>query len=305
MTQIKSNNPLVELSNAMASAVDRAGSSTVMVAARRRLPASGIACATDMVLTANHVVESDDDIQIVLPDGSDVGARLSGRDPGSDLALLRLEGAQLVAAEIAPEEPKIGQLVLALGRPNRDGIQASLGVVGRISGPVRARGGGLLERYLTTDTIPYPGFSGGPLIDATGRILGINTSGLTRGASLTLPTSLAWGIAEALAQHGQVRRGFLGIRSQPVELLAIQQQVLKREQSIGLLLVGIEKDSPAAAAGLLVGDILVGFAGQPISDPDDLLTRLIGDVVGSSIEVEILRGEEQRLVPVIIGERRS
>lgn len=305
MTQTKSNNPFVELSDAMVNAVAKAAASTVMVAARRRLPASGIAFATDMVLTANHVVEREDDIQIVLPDGNEVGASLAGRDPGSDMALLRLDGAEMIVAEISPEEPKIGQLVLALGRPSREGIQASLGVVGRISGPVRARGGSLLERYLTTDTIPYPGFSGGPLIDASGRILGINTSGLTRGASLTIPTSLAWGIAEALAQHGQVRRGFLGIRSQPVDLPLIQQQVLKREQSIGLLLVGIEKDSPAAAAGLLVGDILVGFAGEPISDPDDLLTRLIGDVVGSSIEVEILRGEEQRLVPVIIGERRS
>lgn len=305
MTEINSSNPFVELSEAMVAAVSKAGASTLMVAARRRMPASGIAYAPDLVLTANHVVERDDDIQITLPDGTDTRASLAGRDPGSDMALLRLDGDQMMVSEIAAEEAKIGQLVLALGRPSREGIQASLGVVGRINGPVRLRGGGLLERYLTTDTIPYPGFSGGPLIDASGCLLGINTSGLTHGASLTIPTSLAWGVAEALAQHGQVRRGFLGIRSQPVELPAIQQQVLEREQAIGLLLVGVDRDSPAARAGLLVGDILVGFAGQPILDPDDLLPRLIGDVVGSTVEIEILRGEDRRVVPVIIGERRS
>ena len=164
--------------------------------------------------------------------------------------------------------------------------------------------GGLLEQYLRTDTIPYPGFSGGPLVNAAGEVLGLNTSGLTHGASLTIPTGLAWQVAAALAQHGHIRRGYLGIRSQPVLLPAAQRQAVGRDQEIGLLLVGIEDDSPAAKGGLLVGDILVGLAGEPINDPDQLLTRLSGIIVGKETPVEILRGGQLMTIAVKIGERK-
>jgi S1-C subfamily serine protease len=298
------NNPLVALSDAMAEAVARAGASTVLVDARRRMPASGIGYGADLVLTADHVVEREDDIRILLPDGSQRTASLAGRDAGNDLALLRVNGGGVKPAEAAAQPARIGQLALALGRPTLEGIQASLGVVSAVGGPVRTGRGGLLEQYLRTDTIPYPGFSGGPLVDASGCVLGLNTSGLSRGASLTIPVGLAWQVAEALAQHGQVRRGYLGVRSQPTLLPAAQQQALGREQTAGLLLVGIEEDGPAAQAGLLVGDILVGLGGVPLSDPDDLLARLVGSMVGQSVMVEILRGGQPIKIAVKIGERK-
>jgi S1-C subfamily serine protease len=298
-------NPLVALSDAMAEAVAKAGASTVTVDARRRMPASGIAFAADLVLTADHVVEREDDLHILLPDGSTVNASLAGRDPGNDLAVLRLSASSLAPAEPAPQPARVGQLALALGRPSAEGIQASLGVVSAIGGPVRTGRGGLLEQYLRTDTIPYPGFSGGPLVDAAGRILGLNTSGLGHsGMSLTIPAGLAWKVAEALARHGHVRRGYLGVATRPVAIAAAQRQSLGREQSQGLLLMEVEDNSPAAQAGLMVGDILVGLGGTELSDPDELLARLVGEIVGQTTPVEILRGGQKTTISVKIGERK-
>jgi len=298
------SNPLVALSNAMAAAVENAGAFTVMVDARRRMPASGIAYAADLVLTADHVVERDDDIHILLPNGDNVSASVAGRDPGDDLALLRLKDKSLVAAQPAAQPASLGQIVLAVGRPSGEGLQASLGVVSAIGGPVRTGRGSLLEQYFRTDTVPYPGFSGGPLIDAAGLLLGLNSSGIAHGVSLTIPVALAWGIADTLSKNGRISRGYLGIRSQPVEIAAAQRQALGRDQRVGLLLVGVEDDSPASGGGLLVGDILVGLGGDPVDDPDQLLYKLVGEVVGKSTPVEILRGGQLLTVQVKIGERK-
>ena len=297
------DNPLVVLSDAMAEAVARAGASTVTVDARRRMPASGIAYSSELVLTADHVVERDEEISILLPGGERLDASLVGRDPGSDLAVLRVKGV-LSPAEPAPAPARVGQLALALGRPTPDSLEASLGVVSAAGGPVRTGRGGLLEQYLRTDTIPYPGFSGGPLVDAAGRVLGLNTSGLApAGMALTIPTALAWQVAQALSSHGRVRRGYLGIASRPVSLPAAGRAALGREQSHGLLLMEVEENSPAAQAGLIVGDILVGIAGSPLSDPDDLLVRLVGDQVGKSVPFDVLRGGQRATIQVTIGER--
>jgi S1-C subfamily serine protease len=285
----------------MSAAAEKAGRSTVLVNARRRLPASGIAVAADLILTADHVVQRDEDITVVLADGSEVAAKVAGRDPGSDLAVLRLEKAVATPAEKAAAA-KVGQIVLALGRPSLDGIEASLGTVSAINGPLRTPRG-LLDRTYRTDTTPYPGFSGGPLIDAEGHVLGLNTSGFGRGSFITIPTEVAWKVAEELAAHGSIKRGYLGIRSQPVELTAAAQKALKREQASGLLIVGIEAGTPAETAGLLVGDILVGLNGRPVSDPDELFASLSGDVVGKPTPVEILRGGEPKTVTVTVGER--
>lgn len=294
-------NVLVELSNAMAAAAERAGASTVMVNARRRMPASGIACSEELILTADHVVEREEGITVTLNDGTEISATLAGRDPGTDLALLRLDRADAKPAETAGE-PKIGQLVLALGRPSTEGIEASLGVVSAISGPVRTPRG-VIDSYIRTDTTPFPGFSGGPLVDAEGRVIGLNTSGFGRGSSLTIPAELAWKIADQLAKHGSIKRGYLGIRSQAVEVPVAGQKALKREQATGLLVLSVEKKSPAEASSLMVGDILVGIDGHPVSDHDALFARLSGDVVGKSIPVEILRGGQPQILQVKIGER--
>ncbi len=304
MSQNSSQNLLAELSDSLTRAVENAGAWTVMVDGRNRLPASGIVYQPDLVLSADHVVQREEDIVVLLPGGDRVSAEVIGRDPGGDLVLLRVAATNLVPAGVAPGEARVGQLALALGRPSPNGIQASLGVVSARGGPLRTGRGGLLESYLRSDTIPYPGFSGGPLVDVSGNLIGINTSGLARGASITIPAGLAWKTARALLEHGSVRRGYLGIRSQPVEIPPAVRSSLGREQAFGLLLVGVEPGGPAAGGGLMVGDILVGLAGDPVSDPDELLAGLSGSLVGEPVVVQVLRGGEPLELSVVVAERK-
>ena len=297
------SNILVELSNSMAAAAEKAAASTLLVNARRRMPASGIAFAPDLVLTADHVVEQEDGITVLLPDGSQASASLAGRDPGSDLAVLRLEpGKGPLTPAQAAMQASIGQLVLALGRPSASGIEASLGVVSAMGGPLRTPLGSL-ERYIRTDATPYPGFSGGPLVDAEGQVVGVNTSGFGRGVVLTIPSEYAWKVADQLATSGSIKRGYLGVRSEPVELPESAQNDLKRKQATGLLLGSVERKSPAEAAKLIVGDILVAIAGQPVPDHDALFAHLTGAVVGKSVPMQVLRGGQPQVFMVEVGVR--
>ena len=299
-----SKNIFTELSDAMANAAERAGSYTVLVDARRRFPASGIAFAKDMILTAGHVVEREEDIKILLGDGKELTARLVGRDPGTDLAVLKLDSASAVPATLAKSPARVGQFVLALGRPSSNGIETSFGTVNKIGGPVRTGRGGMLEQYIKTDIVSYPGFSGGPLINGECELFGINTSGFGMGGeAITIPTDVAWKVAETLAKHGKIKRGFIGIRSQTVNLSTDVQSQLNREQETGLLVVGIEKDSPAEKAGMMIGDILVGVAGVAVEHHDELFTRLSGDVVGKPTPMEVLRGGVLQSLNVVVGER--
>jgi S1-C subfamily serine protease len=298
-----SQNVLVELSDALADAAEKADKATVLVNARRRMPASGIVYAPDLVLTADHIVEREEDIKVTLADGTEVPAKLAGRDGGSDLAVLRLERAAGDVAELTKSPARLGQIALVLGRPTADGIEASLGTVSAIGGPIRTGRGGMLERYIRTDSISYPGFSGGPLVAADGTVLGINTSGLTNGAAITIPADIALKIADALVKDGRIKRGYLGIRSQPVEIPQTVQNSLKREQATGLLIVGVENNSPAFKGGLMVGDILVAVSGAPVSHHDELFARLTGEVAGKSTPIEILRGGQPQTLNVPVGER--
>ncbi|MEW6240151.1 MAG: trypsin-like peptidase domain-containing protein [Chloroflexota bacterium] len=287
MTDTKS---LSAFSDGLAAAVEAASASTLLVDARRRYPASGIAYAADLVLTADHVVTRDEDIRVGLPDGKRVAANVAGRDPGSDLALLRLSEKALTPANTAKDPARVGQIVLALGRPSDAGVQASFGIVTAIGGPARTARGGLLEQYLQTEATPYPGFSGGPLINAAGEVLGLNTSGLTRGAALTIPVNAAWAIADSLDKHGTVKRGYLGVRTQPVET--------------GLLVLWLEKDGPAEKGGLLVGDILTKVNNQSLHDADDLFAALTSETVGKKTDVDILRGGQPQTLKVTVSERK-
>lgn len=294
---------LEQLSTAMADAVETAEKSVVQVKARGRMPASGILYAPDLVLTADHVVEREEDIPIALFDSTQLTAKLAGRDPSTDLALLRLSQPADHPAQRSPDPARIGQIVLALGRPSIAGVEASLGIVSASGGPVHTGNGRMLERYIRTDTIPYPGFSGGPLVDASGRALGMNTSGIGRGVSVTIPAEIAWRIAESLAQHGKVRRAYLGVRSQPVELPESARQALDRGQEEGLLLVSVEYNGPAGHAGLMIGDILVGIGDMAVSDHDTLYAQLKNDLVGRTETVQILRAGQLHSIKVKFKEK--
>src|SRR5512143_3587712 len=222
---------LTDFSNELAAAVDKAGASTLLVDGRRRYPASGIAYAADLVLTADHVLTRDDNISVAAGDGKLSSATIAGRDPGSDLALLRIGEKSLMPARTSESLPRVGSLVLAVGRPNKVGLQASWGIVTAVGGPARTGRGGLLDQYIQTETVSYPGFSGGPLINTEGEVLGLNTSGLTHGGALTIPVKAAWRVADALAKHGSVKRGYLGVRTQSVSVPEASRKSLGREQS--------------------------------------------------------------------------
>ncbi len=293
-----------EFSAGLTEAVERGGLTTVLIDARNRFPASGIAFTPDLILTADHVVTRDDNLSITTPDGKDVSVTLVGRDPGTDMALLRTAGATLTAAKTAATPAKVGQLVLALGRPSRSGIQASWGVVTAIGGPTRTGRGGLLDAFIQSETTPYPGFSGGPLINTDGEVIGLNTSGLTRGGALTIPTSLAWRTAEALSKFGTVRRGYFGLRTQSVELPEGTRAAVPSRQERGLLVMWLEDKGPAAQAGMLIGDILVNVSGSAVGDPDDLFALLTSERVGKPVQVEVLRGGKLQSLSVTVGERK-
>ncbi len=295
-------NALSALSDGMADAVEQVGPKVLRVNGRRRRPASGVVYAPDWVLTASHVLEREEDLSVGTRDGRTLPARFVGRDPSTDLAVLRAEGLDVDGATPAEGSARTGQLVLAMGSPSRsDGPRASLGVVSAVGGPLRTGRGSRLERYIQTDATPYPGFSGGPLIDARGNVLGIMTAGWARGAALAIPADVAWRVARTLESRGSVKRGYLGIMSQPVHLPDAQRTGLT--QRGGLLVVGVEDGSPAGRGGLLIGDILATLDGQPVEDTEDLLVLLTGERVGQPVPVKVVRGGELQTLEVTIGER--
>lgn len=316
---------LKELSDAMATAVEAIRPSMVSVNARRRLPATGIVFAGNgVIVTANHVVERDEELTITAQDGTTYEARLVGRDPQNDLAVLQVE-ADLPAVTWGENESlKVGNLVLALGKPGED-VQATLGVVsGLVSaaahsarhphgsdhqGHRRGKRGGrrrwmmqpLVDGYIQTDVIMYPGFSGGPLVSGDGAVHGLNTSGFGRGASIAVPVATIRNTVNVLQQHGKMRQGYLGIGLQPVRLP--EQVSGELEQDMGLLVVSIEENSPAAQAGVFVGDIVVALDGDSVEQVDELMSLLSRDRVGQSVPLQIVRGGQVQEFSVTIGER--
>jgi S1-C subfamily serine protease len=292
---------LQNLSSALAAAVETAGQGIVRVEARRRLPASGIIWSADgVIVTSHHGVQREDNIQVGLPDGQTVAATLVGRDPTTDLAVLRAEAKNLTPLARASQEMQVGHLVLALGRPGQT-VQATLGIISALGQSWRTPAGGQIDHYLQTDVVMYPGFSGGPLISATGGLLGLNTSALMQGVSLAVPAVTLERVVGMLLSHGRVRRGYLGVSTQAVRLpTAIAQQL---NQETGLLLVAVEPGSPAEQGGLLLGDTIVALAGVPVQHHDDLLAQLSADRVGISVSARILRGGQLQEVSVVVGER--
>jgi S1-C subfamily serine protease len=206
-------------------------------------------------------------------------------------------------AEPVAGEVRVGQISLAIARPGREGlIRASFGIVSAVGGPLRTGRGARLERYVQTDVTPYPGFSGGPLINAEGAVLGITALGLARGVALAVPSEVAWRVARSLEERGSAKRGYLGILSQPVHLPSAQSAGLGEGRG-GLLVVGVEDGSPAGNGGMLLGDILISLDDTPVADTEELQALLTGGRVGREVEVGVIRGGELQTLRVTVGER--
>ena len=302
--------PLLALSNDLADAVERAGRSVVAVNARPRTPSSGVYWREGVVVTADHTVKRDEEISITFPDGRAAPATLAGRDPSTDLAVIRVEAASLPAAEIADASSlQVGHMVLAVGRREGQGeadpgsLGASLGVVSALGGSWRTWRGGQIDRFIRLDLTIFLGFSGGPLVNAQGRIAGINTTGLWRGAGLAIPASTVDRVARELLEKGRIARGYLGLGMHPVTLPEALQRRLSLPAGGGMIAFAVEPDGPAEKAGALLGDVLVALDGKPVSDVGDVGAILSGERVGKEISARFIRGGALVELKITVGER--
>ena len=294
---------LSAVSNDLAAAVDTVGRSVVAIHARRRIPASGVVWQPGVVVAAHHTIQRDDNITVGLHDGTTVSATLAGRDPSTDLAVLRLDGAPAAPAiATATDAPRVGQLVLALGRPGGS-VTAALGIVSAVGGEWRTWQGGAIDRFVRLDLAVYDGFSGGPLVDAAGRVIGVNTSGLARATAVTVPASTVARVAGQLMARGHVARGWLGIATQPVRLPPALRRSVDGDADVGLVVVNVEPDSPADRGGLQIGDILIALEGRAVTDPGDILASLGGERIGTAVSLRIARGGKAETLSVTVGER--
>jgi S1-C subfamily serine protease len=296
---------LAILSDQLADAAATAAESIVAVHARPRLASTGIHWQEGVVVTTDGTIRQERDITLTLPDGRKLAATLAGRDRRTDLAVLRVAAGSLPIARLGdPASLKPGHLVLALARLGQGGHRVSFGAVSAVGERWRSWKGGELDRLLQSNLTLYPGFGGGPLVDATGKTHGINSGGLSRAFATTIPVETVNRTVRQLLEKGYVARGWLGAAMQPVRFNPQAQQRLGIESDSGLVILSVEPDGPAASAGLLVGDVIVKLSGRAIEDVDDLVNALgASDVVGRTLQLDVVRGGELIEVGVLIGER--
>ena len=292
------------LSNESASAIEKAACAVVAVHARRRIPSSGVHWRPGIVVTADHTLERDEEITVTLPDRSTAAATLAGRDPSTDLAILKLEGPDLPVAEIGDIMAlKVGHWVLAAGRTSEGGSRASLALVGVVGPAWRTWRGGLLDHTVRLDRNLHPNFSGGPALDDRGRVLGVNTSALSRYAAVVIPASTVERVATELEKKGHIGRGYLGVGMQPVRLPRKLRESLTLPSEAGIMVVAVEPESPAERAGVTLGDVLVALDASPMRDLDDVQAYLAGERIGKPVKASIIRGGALAEVVIAVGER--
>ncbi len=289
---------LKDLSDDIASLVEKASKSVVRVDARRGRAGTGIVWDSGLVLTANHVVEQEDDIQVVADDKS-TKATLVGRDPATDLALLKVDGLSAPAMPRAKvDDLRPGQIVLAIGRPGS--LKATFGTISSVSSSWRGWRGSEIEHLIQTNAPLYPGFSGGPLVDVDGRVVGMNSWVFGRGDGRAVAMDVAERVVASLKADGRIRRPYLGIGTQEVPLPEAVKA--KAKQDTGLLIVAVEPQSPADKAGLMQGDTLVALNGTTTNNLEDLYTGLRKAKVGATQTVRVIRAGELKELQVTVGE---
>jgi S1-C subfamily serine protease len=295
-------NALVALSNELAGAVERAGSAVVTVNARPRAASSGVHWRSGIIVTAEHTVKHDEEITIVGPGGGSIPATLVGRDPGTDLAVLKADLKNSVA-EFAQDQLHPGNLALALGRSADSGVNAAMGVISAVSGSWRTWRGGMMDQYIRLDITLFPGSSGGAVINTQGKVIGIATNGLSRIAGLAVPVSTVNRVVDELLTKGHISRGYLGVGLQPIAIPGSLAKQLKLAGAGGVIVLSVEPGGPAEKAGLFIGDILVAINGKPIQDTDDVQGVLEPGFVGKAVAVTLIRGGVLTDASITVGER--
>jgi serine protease Do len=289
---------LSDLSNELAAAVERAAQAVVQVQSDRR-PAAGVVFAPDLIAAPARAV-ADETAVVRLPSGNTVEGAVLGHTLSMGLAVVRVADLGLSPLEAAPE-PKVGHLAVAIGRTWSGGVMATVTNVAVVGGPLRTGRTSHLERVIRIAQSPHGALTGGALIDGDGRALGLVTGSDIRGTTVVVPATLAFPAAQQLAAQGGTRQGFIGVSSSTVAVP--ERQRGGRPQEHGLLVTGLVAASPAEAAGLLVGDIIVGFDGQAVDEPETLITLLRGNRIGSAVTLTVLRGVKVQDIAITVGER--
>ena len=294
---------LAALSNELEKAVDRAAPYVVAVHGRAYMASSGVLWRDGVVLTAEHALKRDEDLRVTLADGRTIDAKLAGRDPGTDLAVLTIAENPPVMEVRPPADLHPGRIVLSLGRSRDSGINASMGIVSAVSGEWRAWRGGRLDAYLRLDLTLFPASAGGPVVTPAGECIGIATGALSRVAPLAIPVATANRVADEILSKGRVTRAYLGVGAQPVPLPEHLKRELNREGKTAVIVLSVEPDSPAEKAGMVIGDLLLSLDGQAIGDIDDLQSALDRRLVGRAVKVVIIRAGKPAELDVVVTER--
>jgi serine protease DegQ len=291
---------LSALSNGMADAIAAAAPAVVQVHGRRR-PASGLVYADEVVVTTARALGGGDAPRVRRHDGQAFDAELVGWDPTTSLAVLRVAGLAVAPMAVAPAPVRVGQLALAVARSWSNALTASAGIVSVIGGPLPTGRRRAIDEVIRTTAPMHDGFSGGAFIDTTGALVGVTTAATIRGLGVVIPASIAWKTVATVLEHGQIKRGYLGLAGQRVRLAEGQSGVEGRNEA--LLVVAVTPGSPAAGAGVIVGDLITEFNATPIASPEDLLDALAGGLVGHPAALRVLRGGTPRELTATIGER--
>ncbi len=295
---------LMNLSNELAAAVERASASIVALHGRRGIGSSGIVWRDNLIVTSSEGVRAEEGIKLLLPDGRTAVARLRGRDSGTDLAVLETDAGGLQPMESPGDRTfKVGQVALAVGRTAGTGPIASFGIVSGVSGEWKTWRGGTLDPFVRLDISAYSTLSGGAAVDASGNLIGLISTGLSRSSVFAVTGATINRIAGKLMEHGYVSHGFLGIALQPVSLPRETRE--KLQQDSGIMLLGIEPEGPAAAAGLILGDVLVAAGTQTLAGPEALADFLHRTPAGQTVAFQVLRAGVLQQIDVRIGERPS
>jgi S1-C subfamily serine protease len=291
---------ILSLSNQLADVVANAAPSVVQVQGRRR-PASGLVYADGVVLTTVRALGREDGVRVRRHDGTVLDAELAGWDPTTSLALLRVAGLDAPPLVPAAAPARVGHLAVALARSWSNAVTASAGLVSVIGGPLATGRRRSIDEVIRTSAPMHDGFSGGAFLAVDGGLLGVTTASAIRGLGVVIPAGISWRTAATLAEHGSVKRGYLGIAGQPVALVGAQRTAAGRED--GVLVVNVADGGPAAAGGVLVGDVILELDGHAIGSPDDLLDRLLDGRVGQPARLRVLRGGSAIDLTVVIGAR--
>ena len=301
----ETNNTLHALSQDLAHVIEQVSTAVVAINARRHLSSSGVYWRDGIIVTAAHTIRKTEDISVILASGKTVAANVAGVDPGMDLALLKIDSAELSPPLFGDtSQLKVGHLILAVGRGAQKGLNATLGIVGVLSGAWRTWHGGLIDQFIGLGLELHPGAAGGPLTDSHGQVLGINTLGLSRSMALTIPASTVNRVVGRLLEKGQVGRGYLGLGMRPIPIPEDLKKTLSLSADSGLIVVSVEPDGPGGKAGVLFGDVIVALAEIAVRNVRDLQAFLEPESVGKTISVSIIRGGKRVEVHVTIGERR-